>query len=392
MITVIENIDVYAPENLGRKQVVIVGDKFEGIYDKINIPDDFVNIHIVNGKGKVMMPGFIDNHVHILGGGGEEGFSTRTPEVKFTDLTTSGITTVIGCLGTDNVCRGMAELVAKTKVLTEEGISAYCYTGSYEIPVKTLSKSIKEDLMLINEVIGVGEIAISDHRSSQPSIEELLRVLSEARVGGLLSGKCGIVDMHVGSGKRKIDMLFSIIKDTEIPASQILPTHINRSTELFEEGIRYVKEGGYIDLTTSSNPDYMEPGEIRASEGLAKLYKMNIPIEHITFSSDGNGSMPLFDKNHKSVGIGICSVKSLYEEVKNAVLSYKVPLESAIKVITSNAAELFKLSNSGRIKSKFNADFVMANEKTLEITDVFAKGKFLVKDNEVLVKGKFEKI
>ncbi|MCR4943672.1 MAG: beta-aspartyl-peptidase [Clostridium sp.] len=390
MITVIRDIDVYEPKHLGKKQVVIVGDKFEGIYDEINIPEDFVNINIINGKGKIMMPGFIDNHVHLLGGGGEGGFATRTPEVKFTELTKAGITTVVGCLGTDNVCRGMAELIAKTRVLTEEGISAYCYTGSYEIPVKTLTKSIKEDLMIIDKVIGVGEIAISDHRSSEPSAKELLRGLSEARVGGLLSGKGGIVDIHVGSGKKKIDMLFSIIEDSEIPATQILPTHMNRSTELFNDGIEYIKKGGYIDLTTSSNPDYMEPGEIRASEGLAKLYKKNIPIEHVTFSSDGNGSLPLYDKNNKLVGIDICSVKSLYGEVRNAVLNYNVPLEIAIKVITSNASDILKLSDVGRIKSKFNADFVMADMKSLEITDVFARGRFLIKDNKILVKGKFE--
>lgn len=380
MITVIKNVNVYAPEALGKKQVVIVSDKFEGIYDEVNIPENFINVNIVDGTGKIMFPGFIDSHVHLIGGGGEGGFSTRTPEIKFTDLTTAGITTVVGCLGTDNVCRGIGSLIAKTRALTEEGISAYCYTGSYEIPVKTITESIKKDLMIIDKVIGVGEIALSDHRSSQPTYEQFVNTVAQSRTGGLLSGKGGIVNVHLGGGARKLDMLFSLIENTEIPPTQLLPTHINRSTELFNMGVDYIKKGGYIDLTTSSDPNFLEPGELRASEGLKKVYDMNLPIKQVTFSSDGNGSMPVFNEKRELIGLGVCSVESLYNEVKNAILSYDVPIEEAIKVITSNVAELLKLKNKGSIKKYNDADFVLVDEKSLNITDVWAKGRSQTKN------------
>ena len=159
-----------------------------------------IKVNRVNCEGKFMFPGFIDNHVHILGGGGEGGFTTRTPEIKFTDLTKAGITTVVGCIGTDDVCRDMKTLIAKVKELEGNGISAYCYTGSYSIPVKTITNNIKEDLMLLNDVIGVGEIALSDHRSSQPTYDSFVNLVSQARVGGLLSGKSGIVNVHIGGG------------------------------------------------------------------------------------------------------------------------------------------------------------------------------------------------
>ena len=149
MITVIRDVEVYSPEYLGKKNVFVVGNKFEGIYDEINIPSDFIEIKIIEGKGKLMFPGFIDAHVHILGGGGENGFSSRTPEIKFTDLTKAGITTVVGCLGTDDVCRDGRALLAKARALEIEGITSYCYTGSYSIPVKTVTNSIKEDIMLL---------------------------------------------------------------------------------------------------------------------------------------------------------------------------------------------------------------------------------------------------
>ena len=390
MITVIKNIDVYSPEHLGKKDVVIAGDRFEGIYDNINIPKDFVDIKVIDGEGKIMFPGFIDCHVHILGGGGEGGFKTRTPEIKLTDLTTAGITSVVGCIGTDGICRSFRSLIAKAKALEEEGISTYCYTGNYEIPVKTMTESIKGDLMLVDKVIGVGEIALSDHRSSQPTFEQFVNTVAQARVGGLLSGKGGIVNIHLGGGARKLDMLFSLLDNTEIPATQMLPTHINRTSELFDMGISYIKKGGFIDLTTSSDPDFLEEGELTASQGLKKIYDMGLPIEQLTFSSDGNGSMPKFNEYRELVGLGICSVKTLYGEVKNAIVNENVPIEVAIKVITSNVADLLKLRDKGYIRKGYVSDFVIVNSNDLSISEVYAKGEKLVENGEAIVKGTFE--
>lgn len=390
MITIIKNIEVYSPCYLGIKDIVIVGDKFEGIYDKVNIPNNFININVIEGKDKIIFPGFIDSHVHIIGGGGEDSFKSRTPEIKLTDLTKAGITTVIGCIGTDGICRDMSELLAKVYSLEEEGISAFCYTGSYDVPVRTVTSNIKKDIMLINKIIGVGEIAISDRRSSQPSFEEITHIVAEANVGGLLSGKAGIVHFHVGPGKRKIDMLFKLIEETEILPSQIIPTHINRSKELFEEGLRYVSLGGYIDLTTSSDPNYLEPTELTASEGLKRYVDSNLPIEKITFSSDGNGSMPKYNNKREIVGLSICSVKSLYIEVKKAIINYNIPIDTAIKVITSNVADLYRLQGKGRIKEGYSSDFVIVDKDSLDIDSVYAKGIKLVNKNEAIVKGIFE--
>lgn len=390
MITIIKNIEVYSPCYLGVKDIVIVGDKFEGIYDKVNIPNNFININVIEGKDKIIFPGFIDSHVHIIGGGGEDSFKSRTPEIKLTNLTKAGITTVIGCIGTDGICRDMSELLAKVYSLEEEGISAFCYTGSYDVPVRTVTSNIKKDIMLINKIIGVGEIAISDRRSSQPSFEEITHIVAEANVGGLLSGKAGIVHFHVGPGKRKIDMLFKLIEETEILPSQIIPTHINRSEELFEEGLRYVSLGGYIDLTTSSDPNYLEPTELTASEGLKRYVDSNLPIEKITFSSDGNGSMPKYNNKREIVGLSICSVKSLYIEVKKAIINYNIPIDTAIKVITSNVADLYRLQGKGRIKEGYSSDFVIVDKDSLDIDSVYAKGMKLVNKNEAIVKGIFE--
>lgn len=390
MITVIKNIHVYAPEDLGVKDVVITSNKIEGIYDNVEIPNNFIAIEIIDGKGKLLYPGFIDNHVHILGGGGEGGFKTRTPEMQLSTLIEAGVTTVVGCIGTDGVCRNMRSLIAKAKGLEEEGITTYCYTGSYEIPVKTITDSIKGDMMMVDKVIGVGEIALSDHRSSQATYQDFVNTVAQARVGGILSGKAGIVNVHLGDGARRLDYLLKVIEETEIPPTQLLPTHINRSDKLFEIGIEYAKKGGFIDLTTSSDPRYLEPGELRAAEGLALLLKNGVDIKHITFSSDGNGSMPVFDNSGKLVGLGICSVQTLYREVKDSINEHNVPIEKAIQVITSNVAEVLKLDNKGRIEAGKDADIVIVDKETLEIDTVIAKGKVLVSKGKAIIRPTFE--
>ena len=390
MIKLIKKAKVYAPEYLGIKDVVIASNKIEGIYDKLDIPENFINIEVINGEGKLLFPGFIDNHVHINGAGGEGGFNMRTPEIKLSDITKAGITTVVGCIGTDGVCRDMASLIAKAKALEEEGITTYCYTGSYEIPVKTLTGSIKKDIMLIDKIIGVGEIAISDTRSSQATYDELIQAIAQSRVGGLLSGKSGIVNIHLGDGTRKLGYLFRLADETEIPITQILPTHINRNGDLFKSGEEYINKGGYIDFTTSTPVELLAPGELRASEALSILMKNNSNIENVTFSSDGNGSMPTFDEKGRLIKVGICSVASLYEEVKECIKTYNVPIDEAIKVITSNVAKVLKLKNKGSIETGKDADLVLVNENSLEIDTVIAMGKVMVKDGEAIVKGTFE--
>lgn len=390
MITIIKNVEVYAPEYLGKKYVVMLGSKFEGIYDTLNIPTDFLETRVIDGEGKIMFPGFIDCHVHINGGGGEGGFKTRTPELSLTELTTAGITSVVGCIGTDSVCRDMRSLVAKAKALEEEGLTTYCYTGSYDIPVKTMTDSIKGDMMLVDKVIGVGEVALSDHRSSQPTFDQFVNIVAQARVGGLLSGKAGVVNVHLGGGARKLNFLFKLIEETEIPPTQLLPTHINRSTELFNMGLDYIKLGGFVDLTTSSDPDFLEEGELTASLGLKKLLDEGVEIEKVTFSSDGNGSMPKFNEKRELVGLGVCSVSTLYGEVKEAILKYDIPIDIAIRVITSNVSKLLKLKNKGEIKKGLDSDCVLVNKEDLSIDKVFAKGILFVDNGEALIKGTFQ--
>lgn len=392
MITIIKNANVYKPEHIGIKDVLLIGDKIAAIDEHIVIDvNGAVQVLEINANGKSLVPGFIDSHVHILGGGGEGGFSTRTPEASLTSLTTSGVTTVVGCLGTDAVARDVSSLLAKARGLDEEGITTYIYTGSYRFPLMTITGEIMKDIMVVDKTIGIGEVALSDHRSSQPTFDEFIRAVADARVGGMLSGKAGIVNIHLGDGQRKIDFLKRAVAETEIPITQFLPTHINRSPELFEECVSYAKNGGYIDFTGSENPDFWEEtdGEVRFSKGLKRLLEEGIDQDNFTLSSDGQGSMPIFNEKKEYIGIGIGKSTSLTIAIKECIFRESIPLEIALRAVTCNPAKILKFKNKGKIEASMDADICLLDEN-LDIDTVIAKGKIMVQDKKPIVYGLFE--
>jgi beta-aspartyl-dipeptidase (metallo-type) len=391
LLTLIKNAEIYSPHYLGKKDLLLVHNKIGYIRDSIEIPHlSFADIEIIDAEGKIAVPGFIDSHVHIIGGGGEGSYKTRTPEIQLTDATLSGITTLVGVIGTDGTTRTMASLIAKARALEEEGITCFVQTGSYQVPVKTLTGKIEDDLILIDKIIGVGEIAIADHRSSQPTVEEMAKIASAARVGGMLSGKAGIVNVHVGDSYDHLKLLEDIAENTDIPIKQFYPTHINRNPHLFDAGIRYAKKGGYVDFTTSSIPKFFEEGEVKCSKALRIMLDEGVPAGQITFTSDGQASLPDFNEQGELIGLQIGKVSTLFSEVRDAILQEGVSMEIALSVITENPASILKLHQKGKIEEEKDADLVLLNKETLAIETVFSLGRKMVEDGKAVVKGTFE--
>ena len=386
----IKNAGVYAPEYIGEKDVLLAGGKICKIGENLTAPHTW-NVEIIDGTGMLLLPGFIDSHVHVLGGGGEGGFANRTPEAALSGLTKYGITTVVGCLGTDGYGRDIDSLVAKIKGLREQGISAYAYTGSYQVPVRTLTGSITRDIMMVEEIIGTGEIAISDHRSSQPTYEEFLRLCADTRLGGILSGKAGVINIHLGDSPRKMDMILRTIRETEIPSTQFLPTHVNRNAALFEEAVEYAKLGGTVDFTGNEDIDYWETvcDEVRVSRGIKRMLEEGVSDDLFTISSDGQGSLPLFSPEGKFLGMGMGKSSCLLKEVKECVEKESIPPETAIKAITSNPARVLCLEGKGHVREGYDADLCLLT-KDFSIHTVIAMGKTMVKEGEPVVRGGFE--
>ena len=385
MFTLIKGGTLYGPEKMGGRDILIAGRTIARVSEHIDLPEQF-EARVISASGKIITPGMIDLHVHLLGGGGEGGPRTRTPEITFSKITRAGVTTVVGCLGTDDVSRRPEALLAKAMQLEEEGISTYIYSGSYQFPIATITGSLRKDIALIPKVIGVGEIAVSDHRSSQPTFEELCRVAAEARVGGMIGGKAGLVHLHMGSGKRMLDPIIRIVKETEIPIGQFLPTHVTRTQSLLEQSIQFAKMGGNIDFTVRGQ-------ELNFPLTTAKALQMALnggaTIEQITLSSDSNGSMPIFDEKGNMIKLAVGDIQNLYLEGRG-LAEAGFSLEDILKMVTSNPAKRAGIyQHKGSIEEGKDADLLILNPE-LKMEWVMAKGQMMVHNDEIIVRGTFE--
>ncbi|HSA96159.1 MAG TPA: beta-aspartyl-peptidase [Acidobacteriota bacterium] len=387
MITLIRNGEVFAPEPLGRKDILLAGGAIAGVADPGRIRLEGLEAETLDAAGKRVLPGLIDPHVHILGGGGEGGPATRAPEIRVEDIVSCGVTTVIGCLGTDSVTRHMTSLLAKARALEIEGVSTFIYSGSYEVPVKTLTGSVRSDLVLIDKVVGAGEIAVSDHRSSQPTFDEIARLAAECRVGGLLGGKAGVLHLHAGDGKRRLEFLFRLIRETEIPASQVIATHMTRNPQLFEQALEWVAAGGSIDVTVGPDPVPPDP-EVRFEDALARFKGLDLPFARLLVSSDSNGSMPVFDEAGRLVRLTIATERDLFRKFVEIIRQELLPVEMAARVFSTNAADFYKLGKKGHIETGRDADLIIL-DKDLALSDVFARGRRMIAGGRVLARGTF---
>lgn len=392
-IVLIKKGDLYAPEHKGKKDILIINGAIFFIDQNIltsplNIMDK--NIKIIDASEGIIIPGFIDQHVHINGAGGEGGAQYRTPPVKFSEFVTAGITSVVGLLGTDGFARSLKDLLMKARALELEGISTWIYTGAYQYPSPTITDSILSDIMLIDKVIGV-KIALSDHRASHPTIEEFIKVVSEARTGGILAGKAGIVHIHMGSEKIGLSYLFEIIKNTDIPIEQFAPTHLGGDEESLKNDIKFGKMGGYVDLTTGAILEDESTERIKPSKAVKRLLENGVSIERITMSTDGNGSIPKWNEKKELTGMTVASVSSLHKEFVDTIKEEQLSIEEAIRVTSTNIAKHLKLDQKGEIKEGKDADLLILDKNSLQIKHVIAKGKILMEEEKIIKFGTFEK-
>jgi beta-aspartyl-dipeptidase (metallo-type) len=387
-VELLRNADLYDPAPRGHSHLLIGGERILWVgRDAVELPAG-LNATVRDLEGRRVIPGLIDGHVHLTGGGGEAGMHTRVPPLQLSRLTTGGVTTAIGLLGTDDTVRSPGEVLAAARGLIAEGLSAYCYTGGYHLPPVTVTGSVRGDIAHIDLVLGVGELAISDHRSSQPTLDELLRIAGDAHVGGLMTGKAGIVHLHVGDGPRGLDLVRRALEQSELPPSVFNPTHVNRRKALFEEAVDLAKAGCVIDITAFP----VEEGEDAwsASEALTRYLESGLPPARVTVSSDGGGCLPVLDADGRVTHMDVGRPSALAETLRG-LLACGQPLERILPAFTSNPANLLLLPRKGHLTAGSDADLVMLDEEG-GIAGVMARGKWHVQEGRSVTRGVFERV
>lgn len=359
-ILLLKNAEVYSPKKIGSQDVLCIEGKISKIgrieisaLESLGIPFD-----VIDATGFCLTPGFIDPHEHLIGGSGESGFKGRTPEITLPELIRGGITTVVGCLGVDTYTRTMEGLLAQAKYFNEEGWSAYIWSGGYPINPTTLTKSVQSDMMLVHEVIGAGEIAVSDERSSQPTNNEIAKVVADAYNGGIMSGKCGVTHFHMGDGKRHLEPLVEILDEYDIKETCIYPTHVNRNPELLRQGAEITKKKVTIDF------DICDEDLVPS---ISKFLEHGGDLEYLTISSDASFSSP----------------ETILWQLMKVKAELKWPLEKILPLVTTNTARMLKMPNKGRIEVGADADILIMHPDTMELQHVIAKGKVFMRDQVV---------
>ena len=372
MLTLLRVARVFTPRPSEATDILLSGGRIAYVGPEISVPTDWP-VAVTERPDLTAVPGFIDQHVHATGGGGEGGPVTRCPEITAQQIAERGIATIVGLLGTDGISRSPADLLAKVRGLRAEGIDAYMYTGNYRVPPPTLTGSVQRDLAWVPEVLGVGEIALSDHRSSQPSFDELARLVADARVGGMLAGKRGICHFHMGDGARGLELLRRLLSETEIPAEQVIPTHVNRITHLLDDAADFAKRfRASVDVTAFDG----DPGDgLTGFDGVRALLERGVPAELITLSSDCQGSLPEFDAQGRLTKLSVASNGPLLNDWRTLVREGVLELPDALGLLGANVARVLGLqARKGQLVEGFDADVTLL-DAALSPCMTFSQGR-----------------
>jgi beta-aspartyl-dipeptidase (metallo-type) len=368
MLTLIEGGDVYAPEHLGVQSILLVDGKIGrvGAIDRAAVEAVGLDVHVIDARGCMVCPGFIDPHQHLLGGSGEKGFATQSPEIHLTEIIQAGVTTVVGTLGVDTTMKTMAGLLAKAKALREEGISAYIWSGGYDVPPTSIMSSVREDMMFIDEVIGAGEIAIADQRAMDPAPRELARVVIDTHVGGKLSKKAGVTHFHVGSGERRLKCLNLLLDsdEFEIEAAWLYPTHVERNEALMLDAIALTKRGSFVDIDVQ---------EEDLTHWLRFYVEHEGELAKLTVSSDASIKGP----------------GTLFEQIRNCARGHLLPMEQLLSLVTRNTANVLELHAKGELKAGAHGDLLVLDEEEFRIVHLLAQGKQMIRDGVPVVRETF---
>lgn len=378
------NADIFAPEPLGLGDVLVAHGAVVAMRRQAEPEWGFTGlkgVEEVDLGGARLTPGFIDQHIHITGAGGKYGYGSMTPEVHVTDLIRCGTTTVVGLLGTDGTARSLNTLYAKCASLEAEGLSAWMLTSYFGLPPKTFTGSVHDDLLFIDRVVGC-KVAIADVRSSYPTAHQLLSILREVQVGGMISSKGGVLHLHLGALPEGMDILFELIEQYHVEVKRLSPTHLGRTAHLFEQAKRFAKLGGFADLSTGGT-QFRPPWEI-----LAEAHAEGHDLGQFTLSSDGNAGIGILNEQGELKGFKKAPIDKNLWNVQQMIRETDVPVAEALGLVTTGPAKNMGLSRKGRIAEGCDADFCWFDENW-NLIGVAGRGKVLMDADGLRTHGHF---
>ena len=391
MLILIKNGEVYGPDARGKRDILIGGREILAVEEKIDpkmLPGDVTTL---DAAGMAVVPGFIDGHQHFCGGGGEGGFHTRTPEMQLSTNIANGVTTAVGLLGTDSLTRSVENLYAKTQAFNAEGMTAYMLTGSYWLPSPTIIGSVARDMVYLDPVIGV-KLAMADQRGPHFDAGDLARLASDVRVAALVANKPGTITVHTGIKPDGLDLIFEVVNRHAIRADMFIPTHINRKkSKVSDQALELAQMGAVVDATCLTQMPPEQDPHLSAAD-FAGLADEQGVFDQVSFSSDAGGSMPKWNADHSRIlGMDIGTPASLLHELRRLVTVKGMPLNKALRPLTTTPAGIYGLADGkGKIEAGADADILILDAGSLEIRDVIALGRIMMRDKQVERKGYFE--
>ncbi len=390
MFTLIQEAEVYAPEYLGVQDILFLGHKIIKMGESLENPVGF-ECDIVNASGKIVYPGFVDNHVHLIGADDGQGPMGRTHDLNWGDIVESGTTTVVGCLGSSRYVRSLHQLYIKTLELDMMGLSTYMYTGSFVIPPPTLTGEIRKDVYLIPKVIGL-KTAISDTTTNHHTWRDLAAITAEVRYGAGIANKHAVTHVHVGRQKTRMDRIFELIDNTGLDPAVVIPTHINRrNPDVMEQSIEYTKMGGIVDLSSLMRKEEGTMTGLKPEYAVKRMLDEGAILENMTMSSDGNVPQVILGKAGKRVGRYIAPLDLNRREVRDMANNGVCSFTDSLRIMTSNVGKALGI-RKGRIVEGYDADIVIADSvEDMRIEKVYAKGQLLVDGGEALWRTHFQR-